>query len=99
MASNSVATSPYAKFRVLRLSLYLKCGVYGSPVEFPNDIQIWQPTGYAVPAGTKVFWKIPGTNHQGVAVLPKIEPGKAYSLSNVLPGGFPAGPNCSITQL
>ncbi len=99
LSSNSVAASPNTNLQFIPIKLNLVCGVYGTPVEFPNDIRIWQPTGYAVPAGTKVFWKVPGSSFQGVATLPKIEPGKAYTLSNALPGGYPAGPNCQISQL
>ncbi|MCB1390534.1 MAG: hypothetical protein KDK12_15545 [Rhodobacteraceae bacterium] len=77
------------------LRLRLHCAVAGTPVEFPDDLHIW--SDYAVAAGTVANWEVTGTSWHGSVVLPAMQAGQYYFASGVLPGGWPAGADCTAS--
>lgn len=72
------------------------CAVAGTPIEFPDDVKIWETTGKTVPAGTKIKWTVKAGNGQIVksgqhTLAAPLGAGKVAFLSNVLPFAMPAG--------
>lgn len=93
-----VYRAPATKIPAMQFFPYtFNCRVQGSPVEFPDDLMVWNTSGYTVPHGTKVKWRVNGSQIAGVATLPQMAPGAGVSLSNVLGNGMSGG-TCTITK-
>jgi hypothetical protein len=83
----------------LSLKLAPKCRVEGSPAQFPDDIQLGNAGSYAMPAGTKIKWKLDAYNNYGGVhtLLADLAPGKWVLLNHVFPGGVEAGQDCTVS--
>ena len=76
----------------------MSCVVNGTPVEFPNDIQIKNIGKAPIKKGTKVSWKVKGA--KGVYTLKKqLLPNKFRLLANVMKNGLSAGTKCEVRAL
>ncbi len=83
---------------VVRIKMVFGCAVSGTPIEFPNDIGIFNTNNFAIPAGVKVLYSTP-FGGAGIATLPALAPGQAFHVSNAVPGGLPAGTPCTAKKL
>jgi len=73
------------------------CFVTGSPVEFPNGLQVTNSGKSPLPAGTIIAYKIDGGPSGEVKLTKSLDP-KAYEyFSNANPGGVPANLKCKAT--
>lgn len=88
-----------AKGPTLQLLYKFGCQAQGTPVEFPNDIVIVNKSAHAIPAGTKVKWKMVSMNVSGIKVLPNLAPGAHVFIANAVPGGIPAGSACTVQKI
>jgi hypothetical protein len=95
---SNVQAVPMTNGPVAIMKLKFNCVVAGSPTEFPNDIAISHNYNFTVPAGTLVAYTAPFGN-SGTVALPALAPGKYFFLSNVIPGGGPAGAPCTASQI
>lgn len=97
VAANTIQLNPGA----LRVILPVGCAVAGTPVEFPNDVQLINKAQVALVAGTKIGWSVDGySTYKGTFTLPqKLAPGKAVFLSGVLGSGVEAGHPCTAKVL
>lgn len=81
---------------VLRYSL--DCTVQGTPVEFPDDIYVYNKGVGAVAKGKILHWSIPNTTRAGDYTLTQdLASGKGVFLSGVVGGGMSAGVKCGVT--
>lgn len=85
----------------LQILLPIGCVVAGTPVEFPNDIQLVNKAKVALVAGTKIQWSVDGySTYKGTYTLTQqLAPGKAAFLSGVLGSGVEAGHPCKAKIL
>ncbi|MFN3197647.1 MAG: hypothetical protein ACE366_04400 [Bradymonadia bacterium] len=76
------------------------CGFYGTPVEFPNDVQITNKGRNTLKKGTRIQWRNGNGAHKGVYKLTSdLAAGATVSAHNVVPGGIPAGASCTAKVL
>lgn len=76
----------------------LGCVVQGTPVEFPDDVNITNNGTSTVKKGKTLHWEIPNTSRKGDYVLTQdLLAGKSVFVSGALPGGHPAGAQCTVT--
>lgn len=90
------ATKPGSLRPVLAYSL--DCTVQGTPVEFPDDVYIFNKGAVAVPKGKTLHWSIPNTNRAGDYILTEqLAAGKGVFVSGAVGGGMAAGIKCGVT--
>lgn len=75
---------------------HLSCKVWGTPVEFPDQVLLTNDGNIAIPAGTKVHWQTRDHARSGNFTLPKtLAVGKsAYAPE---PGGYARGAPCDVS--
>lgn len=61
-----------------------QCAALG-PVEFPQNVQIWNGANFTAPAGIRVRWTL-ASGLSGVAALPALAPGKGIVVKTGLLG-------------
>lgn len=87
--------SDISKSPITKVLPKLKCLARGTPVEFPNDVQIWNEGTTTLKAGGSITWEFEAPNFKGTHKLTEdLLPGKSIYLSNVLPNGVPADTKC-----
>jgi hypothetical protein len=62
-----------------------QCAALG-PVEFPQNVQIWNGANFTTPAGLRVRWTKAGNGPTGIAILPALAPGKGIVVKTDLLG-------------
>ena len=84
-----------------KLSLYhLGCQVAGTPVEFPNDVELTNTGATTIPSGYKVHWVVPAPHHEGTYTFSVPLPaGQHVFIGNAVPGGAGAGEACTTTAV
>lgn len=71
------------------------CGFYGTPVEFPNDVQITNRGWTSLKKGTRISWSTKNGGIKGTHTLAAdLAKGQTVSVSNVVGGGVEAGHPC-----
>ena len=92
-AEVQLRATPAVTVAKMKLVPSVSCKVQGTPVEFPDDIYIFNDGPAMVPKGTMIHWSIPSSNMQGeYTLLADLERGKGVFISGALPGGHGAGP-------
>ena len=86
---------------LLNLSLYhLGCPVWGTPVDFPNDVELTNTGGATIPSGYKIHWDVPAPHHEGTYTFTAPLPaGQHVFIGNAVPGGAGRGEQCTTTAV
>lgn len=77
------------------LSYPVSCVVQGTPVEFPSDVLIRNTGAFTIPAGKWVQWYLHNQANGWYQLSDPLASNDAVFLSDVIPGGWPAGATCS----
>jgi len=103
-AGNSLSPRQSQTFKMkkplwLKIQYNFACFASGGGTDFGTTVIVINKSTVAVPAGTKVRWKMAGKTLSGVKTLPQLAPGKGIDISNALPQPLATGHPCTVRTL